>query len=175
MSKLRYFVNKDTLRSIYFALFQSHINYVSIVWGHKNSQRRISILQKKALRILNFTTFNAHTTVLFKEWNILKFDDVISIESCLFINNCFNKKSFFLFSQDFSLVSNTHEHNTRSSSKGLLFVPSYNSLKFGRKSIINSATLIWNHLQGKFSENDFLSMTPNSLKAFLSELFIDNY
>ena len=41
--------------------------------------------------------FNAHTTSLFKNYNILKFADIINVENCIFINNCFNKDSFSIF------------------------------------------------------------------------------
>ena len=44
---------------------------------------------------MNFVAFNAHTTSLFKNCTILKFADIINVESCIFINNCFNKGSFF--------------------------------------------------------------------------------
>ena len=57
---------------------------------------------------MNFAPFNAHTTPLFKNCNILKFADTISVESCVFINNCFNKDSFTTFNENFKLVSTTH-------------------------------------------------------------------
>ena len=34
---------------------------------------------------MNFAPFNAHTTTLFKSCNILKFADIINVESCIFI------------------------------------------------------------------------------------------
>ena len=97
--------------------------------------------KKKALRIMNFAFFNAHTTPLLKNCNILKFAD---IESCIFINNFFNTDSFSIFNENVKLVSITHSYNTRSARNDLLFVPSYNSVRFRRKSIIHSTTLIWN-------------------------------
>ena len=97
--------------------------------------------KKKALRIMNFASFNAHTTPLLKNCNILKFADIINVESCIFINNCFNRDSFSIFNENFKLVSTTHSYNTRSARNGLLFVPSYNTVRFGRKSIIHSTTL----------------------------------
>ena len=41
---------------------------------------------------MNFTPFNAHTEPFFKNYNILKFADIINVESCIFVNNCFNEK-----------------------------------------------------------------------------------
>ena len=51
----RNYVNKHILRTIYFAIFDSHINYVNLIWGQNlHAVNRIVILQKKALRIMNF-------------------------------------------------------------------------------------------------------------------------
>ena len=120
LAKLRHFVNSEILRSTYFAIFHSHLNYVCIAWGlTRFPQQKVSILQKKALRIMNFVSFNAHTTPLFKNCNILKFADIINVESCIFINNCFNKDSFSIFNENFKLVSTIHSYYTRN---GLLFV-----------------------------------------------------
>ena len=131
---------------------------------------------KKALRIMNFAPFNAHTTNLFKNCNILKFADIINVESCIFINNhCFNKDFFSIFNDNFKLVSTTHSYNTRSARNGLLFVPSYNTVRFGRKSIIHSTTLTWNYLQDKLNEYNFLCLTPRSLKILLVKFFISEY
>ena len=58
---------------------------------------------------------------LFKNCNILKFADVRNVESCIFINNRFNKDSFSIFNENFKLVSNTHSYNTRSTRNGKLF------------------------------------------------------
>ena len=119
--------------------------------------------------------FNAHTTSLFKNYNILKFADIINVENCIFINNCFNKDSFSIFNKNFKLVSTTHSYNTRSARNGLLFVPSYNTVRFGRKSIIHSTTLTWNYLQDKLTEYNFLYLTPKSLKILLVKFFISEY
>ena len=70
---------------------------------------------------MNFASFNAHTTPLFKNCKMLKFAGIINVD------NCFDKGSFSIFNEDFKLVSTTHSYNTRSASNGLLFVPNYNS------------------------------------------------
>ena len=43
------------LRIIYFAIFDFHVNYVNLIWDKKLiAVSRIVILQKKALKIMNF-------------------------------------------------------------------------------------------------------------------------
>ena len=59
---------------------------------------------------MNFAPFNAHTTPLFKNCNILKFADIINFESCVFVNNCFHKNSFLIFNENFKLVLISHSH-----------------------------------------------------------------
>ena len=42
LSKVRHYVNESTLKSIYYAIFESHFNYASIVWAQKmNSSNRL--------------------------------------------------------------------------------------------------------------------------------------
>ena len=90
LAKLRYFANSEILRSTYFSIFHPHLNYVCIAWGRTRfPQQKVSILQKKALRITNFAPFNAYTTPLFNNCNIFKFADIINVQSCIFVNNCF--------------------------------------------------------------------------------------
>ena len=176
LAKLRHFVNSEILRSTYFAIFHSNLNYVCIAWGLTGfPQQNVSILQKKALRIMNFEPLNAHITSLFKNFNILKFADIINVESCIFINNCFNQDSFSIFNENFKLVSTMHSYNTRAARNGLLFVPSYKTVRFGRKSIIHSTTLTWNYLQDKLTKYNFLCLRPRSLKILFVKYFISEY
>ena len=105
---------------------------------------------------MNFAPFIAHTTPC----NILKFADITNVESCIFINIYFNKDSFSIFNENFKLISTPHSCNTRSARNGLLVVTCYNTVTFGRKSIIHSTTLTWNYLQDKLTEYNFLCLTP---------------
>ena len=101
--------------------------FVISAWGFTSYPKlEVSILQKKTLRIINFVLFNAHTSLLFKICNILKFVDTVNVECCKFLNNCFNNDSFSIFTKRFKLTSTTHSY-IRSVRNSLLFIPSYNS------------------------------------------------
>ena len=175
LCKLRYYVNKEKLSTIYFAIFYSYLTYATTVWGQiRISKKTITVLQKKALRIMSFAAFNSHSSSYFHHC-ILKFCDIVNIEACAFIKNCFNSNIFSEFAERFKLVSESHAHKTRSSSKGLLFVPGYNTSRFGRKSVICSATPVWNHLQNKNSNHDFMKPAPKALKNCLTQKLISLY
>ena len=65
------------------------------------------------------------------------------------MSNCLKMDSFSTFTENFQLASVVHSNNTRRARNGLSFVPDYNLVRFGRKSIIHSTTLRWYHLQDK--------------------------
>ena len=63
--KIRNYVNTKTLRNIYFAIFDSHLSYSCIVWAQNiNTIRRLIVLQKKALRIINFKDQLFHSIMI---------------------------------------------------------------------------------------------------------------
>ena len=79
--KVRDFVHENILKSIYYALFESHINYACIIWGQTISTiNRLYILQK------SFKKRKAQCFSLFHHSKIIKIADQVKIENCLFMN-----------------------------------------------------------------------------------------
>ena len=117
--KVRDFVNANILKSIYYALFESHINYVYInyvcfIWGQNISTiTRLYILQKNALRIINFRECNAHSSPLFHFSKIIKIAKKVKIENCLFINKYTNNKLSSIFTSWFPFSSMSHNYQTK--------------------------------------------------------------
>ena len=139
LSKLRHFVNKDILLSVYYGIFHSHLAYLSLVWGQaKFSLNKITLLQKRAIRILHSAAYRDHTSPLFHRSKVLKFVDIVSLENCIFVNKYFNDEAFSLFSNHFKLTASSHSYCTGSISNGLIFKRLYNTFLYGHKSIINS-------------------------------------
>ena len=88
---MRKSVSLKILRFIYFAIFDSYLSYCCLVWAQNCSTiQRIIILQKKAIRIINFQPRNFHTSPLFKQNSNLKFQDKICLEYILFISKSLN-------------------------------------------------------------------------------------
>ena len=54
--KIRNFVKSYVLRTIYFAIFELHLNYGCLAWSQNcNALNRLVILQKKLLELLTFS------------------------------------------------------------------------------------------------------------------------
>ena len=98
LCKLRQYVNETTIKSIYYAIFHSHLSYVCTAWGQNlNPKHRINLPQKKAMRIISFVRYDAHALPIFAKLNIIKFSDLISLCNCLFIYKHFISKSPLVF------------------------------------------------------------------------------
>ena len=62
LSKLRHFIDRKTLKSIYHAISGPHLYYPSLVSAqNSNSTKRLFGLQKKSLRIIYFLNHNAYS------------------------------------------------------------------------------------------------------------------
>ena len=68
-------------KSIYHAVFSSHLNYASQIWGLSDTKYtdKIFKIQKNAVRIITRAGFNAHTSTIFKSLLILKVHDQITL------------------------------------------------------------------------------------------------
>ena len=80
LSKVRHYVSKYLLRTIYYSLFNSHLIYSCKIQGQNQNNtlfQRISRLQEKVLRIINFKWHDAPKDPLFKESKVLKISDLI--------------------------------------------------------------------------------------------------
>ena len=74
MCRLKNFLPGHILRMLYNSLVLPHLQYSILTWGFKAS--RLEKLQKRALRIITRSKYNAHTEPLFKKQNLLKLNDL---------------------------------------------------------------------------------------------------
>jgi hypothetical protein len=60
----------------------SHLNYCILAWGYEST--RVSKLQKKAMRVISISKYNAHTEPLFKNLKLLKIEDILKLNELKF-------------------------------------------------------------------------------------------
>ena len=92
LAKIRHYVSSETLRNIYFAIFHSILTYGAQIWGQTTNKniKRVILIQKKALRIINFADFNAPTSKLFSDSKVVKFKDHVTIQNFLLAHDFIN-------------------------------------------------------------------------------------
>ena len=103
--------------NIYNSLVHSHLSYGALIWiSNINAKqlKSLATLQKKALRIIFNTKYNAHTNNLFFKGKITKVKDIFEKESILLIHKYKNNN---LPAEIQNLITNnihTEKINTRS-------------------------------------------------------------
>ena len=92
-----------------------HLYYCNLAWGgtYKANLQRIVILQKRALRIVNNSTYDANTSPTFKEHKLLKFRDIHSFQLGFFMFSLKNSTLPSKFNNLFLINSQIHNYNTR--------------------------------------------------------------
>ena len=124
LHKLKHFLPRSILLTIYNALITPHLNFGILAWGF--SLNKILKLQKKAIRAIACAKYNAHTSALFKTFKILKVDDIFR-KQCLTFYFKFCNGTLPLFFHSFYTTNNSlHTYNTRQSNyihRSELFLP----------------------------------------------------
>ena len=126
ISKLRYFVNTNTLVSLYYALIYPFFIYSLFAWGntYESNVRPLFILQKRAIRIITFSSFTEHTSPILKSLKIVKYFDIVKLITSVFMYKFHRKLLPSIFSNFFTPVRNVHNYNTRLASKSSFVLPS---------------------------------------------------
>ena len=98
--------------SLYFSMVQSRMMYCILTWGF--NYYRIEKLQKRFVRIISSSKYNAHFETLFKVLDILKIEHLFS-QSCLKFVYKFQKSQWPKYFLSFQCVprSSIHDHDTR--------------------------------------------------------------
>ena len=143
--KLRHVLNNKTLRSVYYAIFESHLCCAAltalIIYYRKSSQNwffKVKIL---------------------KQVFYLKTPKFLILLIRLLLKIGFSKSFKYLlpsvFSSWFRFSSETHSHDTRWGNHGYLQIPFYRTKTYGRYSMVINEMHAWNHLHSCYLNIEF--------------------
>ena len=94
LSKICHYVPKFLLKTIYYSIFNSHLIYACQVWGqNENCLKKLSSLQNKAIRIINFKQQDFPINELYYANGILKIKDYIHLINFLFVRDALSNES----------------------------------------------------------------------------------
>ena len=82
MSKLKNVISPGTLLTIYNSLILPHLNYGILAWGIRCD--KLFKIQKKSVRLILNAKYNAHTSPLFKQLQLLKVSDLCALQELKF-------------------------------------------------------------------------------------------
>ena len=110
-----FFLSTSSLRMLYNSIILPYLNYCNLVWGsaYKSNLQRIVILQKRVIRMVNKSYYNAHTEPIFKKLNLLKFQDIHLLHLGQFMFSFKNSILPRKFENIFTTNNQIHNYNTR--------------------------------------------------------------
>ena len=113
MKRIKRFISKDTLRTIYNSLILPHLLYCILTWGFNTT--RLLKLQKKVIRVICGAKYNAHTDPLFKSLCLLKINDIFTIQCVKFFHKYTHNElpTYFYHYNFFERNQDIHNYNTR--------------------------------------------------------------
>ena len=160
LTKMRHFICYKSLLGLYYALFESHLNYCIHTLGFikRDHINKLSSLQKKALKLIHFKGPRESATPLFVHSKILPVDSLITLKQSLFALEVLQNKSPNYFNGFVNKLGNR--------SGKLAFVHS-KSVTYGSNSLKNSFARSWNTITPKINPFNSEVISKNSLKQHI--------
>ena len=153
------------------------MSYGSIVWGNNNNKfiKRVSSLQDKAIRTINFASYYDSRNPLYKNIRVLKFEDQIKIQNFLLAHDFFNNNLPDTFNNLFSLVNNSHNRNTRAAAKNHFRPPKVRTSIYGLKSITYQSVTYWNKFNLLFENSSLFNKSKVLCKRIIYNHILNSY
>ena len=147
----------NVLKTLYYSYIQSHLTYCLCIFGSTYPTHLLPLfkMQKKAIRSVTNSAFDAHTGPLFKEHHILNLFDLIKCEIGTYM---FKNKHCDLFHRL------NHNYNTRNREN---FVNPHHDLTIFEKSLSYSGPKLWNTLPHDLRNKRSLHSFGKNYKKFL--------
>jgi Reverse transcriptase (RNA-dependent DNA polymerase) len=173
INKVKYILTPKALKTLYYTLIYPHIVYCNIVWGNASilALYRITMMQKRAIRLINGANYRAHTSPLFATSNLLKLSDINKREILLFL---FKLKNNMLPNCCISYIEINDKLSTRSYPTRT--VPNYftcplNRTKTRDKFISFTGPHLWDAIPPEIRDITSISL----FKSALTKVFICAY
>ena len=177
LSKIRHYIPKTSLRSIYFGIFSSLLSYGAQIWGQRNNKsiQRLGKLQNNAVRIINFANFRTSVTPLYLKSKILKLSDNIKLMNFLYIKDSINGNLSCVFNNTFQLSRNLHTYYTRGASQFKINLPKVKTEAYGIKSITYQSAHFCNYMINIFPEKKLHQQSKAVCKKIVTNYLLQNY
>ena len=124
LSKIRYYVTRKVLHQLYYSIIYLFLTYGLSIWGNTYSStlKPLTTLQKRAIRTIIFSKSDEHSEPLFKELEILKLTDLVTLHNALLMYHYYYNLLPSSFENFFQSVASVHSYNTRLASKSTYYI-----------------------------------------------------
>ena len=115
MSKLKFTLPLKIKIKIDMSLVYPYLTYCSTIWSGttKSNLNRLEVLQKRAVRIIAMTNARTRTSPIFARLNLLKLNDIFTLNIATFTYRCRNSLLPSCFEDFYIINQSVHNYNTR--------------------------------------------------------------
>jgi len=170
INRAKNFLTKRALKTLYFALIHSHLNYCPILFTTMSQKSKAGLFtaQKKAIRIITKNNYREHTAPLFEQENILSLDKIIELASLKFMHSIVYKYAPPSFNNMFSFRDQDGERPLRNDDM-LTFNLPFPRTEMYKKSPVYFLSKLWNEAdENKFNENKTTFIIATKSRLLLS-------
>ena len=134
------------LKQIYYSIVFPHLYYGINCWGcsYDTNIKPIQIQQNRILRIILSLPPLTHTNLLYRELKLLKVKEIFKQQTFLFVYRYSHSLLPPAFNNYFTLVSSTHQYNTRHSQSNYMLPMA--STNYGARSPSAMAIKLWREI-----------------------------
>ena len=169
ISRAKNFLDKKSLKMLYSSMVHPHLIYCLPIYGCTSQKNiaKLSKIQKKVIRTISKSPYNAHTHELFQSLEILPIEQLIKYTQSLLIHAIYHKHCPPSLQNTWTLNNQRNDnHNLRNSSE--LYVPLART-EHVKKLTLFALPKIWNNLPD-FKSNPNKIAFKRTLKTHLLNL-----
>ena len=166
LSKVRHYLDRNSLMLIYNALFDSRLRYGALGWGTASEQylSKLRVLQNRAVRFISFASFRSPAAPLYSNLKILPLNNIIFLQKSIFMHSHHNKNLPTVF-QDYCHQP-THAYPTRYATSSNYVLP-LSTTNRGQSSIKFSGPKAWAEVPNDLKEVAFRKPFSKKLKDYI--------
>jgi hypothetical protein len=166
ISRIRHFLPRYSLVNLYYSLIYPYLSYCNLIWASTYRTRLtcLTLLQKRALRVVCNAPPRAHSKHLYLSLGILPFESINKLQIGLFMYKVHMHLVPESFDSWFYTNSKVHDHHTRASKK---YHQHSMRTNIRKHSIRYHGPVLWNALPNELTCLPTPYQFKNRLKAHL--------
>ena len=174
ISRIRFCIDNRTAHLLYNTLVLPYLNYCCLIWGSNYTSQlsRLVILQKRAVRLIEYVYPPHSSEPIFKKYNILKLTDMVKSQMMLVMHKFIMKQLPAVFDNIYKIHSSdgpsrrriTHLHQPFSNRNYRLFTTTCRGPK------------LWNTIVAdQFQSLDDVPSSKKVIKNMIRDHFVSSY
>lgn len=167
--KLRTYLPQNALLGLYRSLFEPHLNYCNAIWcnTYLTYLQKLLVLQKKVIRVISWSDYNAPSNPLFHRLKLLKLTECNYFHNACVMYSVVNKLNPRL-NHLIPVTTLSHQYDTR---KKQLLRGKHRKLVCTRLSVVCKGPQIWNELDDNIQKSTSLVTYKKTLKFKLLQQY----